>query len=129
MRHGNQFAGRARTRQKPQRSLADAGLTGDQIATEASRCFNCGCLAVNPSDIAVALVALDATIVNSARTISAESFFRADAAKSTILDTDEIITGIMIPGPSGHFRQNYTKFTPGEMTFSANSTGISYSGD
>jgi NADPH-dependent glutamate synthase beta subunit-like oxidoreductase len=87
------------------------GIGRQAAEQEASRCFNCGCLAVNPSDIAVALVALDATIVTSARTISAESFFRADAAKSTILDTDEIITGIMIPGPSGHFRQNYTKFT------------------
>jgi len=28
----------------------------------------------------------------------------------------------------GHAK-NYTKFTPGEMTFSANSTGISYNGD
>jgi hypothetical protein len=41
------------------------GLDLNAVETEAKRCFNCGCDGVNPSDIAPALVALDATIVTS----------------------------------------------------------------
>ena len=59
------------------------GLDMREIETEANRCFNCGCLAVGPSDIAMALVALEAFIVTSKRRVPAAVFFSARATKST----------------------------------------------
>jgi hypothetical protein len=82
-----------------------------EIETEASRCFNCGCLAVSPSDIGIALVALDANIVTTKRTLEAQSFFTASATGSTVLDPDELVTEIQIPKPKEGSRQNYLKFT------------------
>src|SRR4030067_3492092 len=76
-----------------------------------SRCFNCGCLAVSPSDIGIVLVALDANIVTTKRTLDAQSFFTASATGSTVLAPDELITEIQIPKPRGGVRQNYLKFT------------------
>jgi CO/xanthine dehydrogenase FAD-binding subunit len=87
------------------------GLTGDQIATEASRCFNCGCLAVGPSDLAMALVALDARVVTTKRSVPAQIFFSASATNSTILEGDELIKEIRIPKPPAGSRQRYDKFT------------------
>ncbi len=67
------------------------------------------CMAVNPSDIAPALVALDAKIVTSARTINAEDFWAADkGVKSTVLDDDEIVTEIQVPAFSG--KSAFVKF-------------------
>jgi NADPH-dependent glutamate synthase beta subunit-like oxidoreductase len=82
-----------------------------EIEMEASRCFNCGCLAVSPSDIAIALIALDANIVTTKRTLDAQSFFAASATGSTALDPDELVTEIQIPKPKEGSRQNYLKFT------------------
>ena len=60
------------------------------------------CLAVNPSDMAPALVALDASIVTSARTIAADDFWTADSGfKSTVLEDDEIVTEIQVPAVTG----------------------------
>jgi hypothetical protein len=87
------------------------GLSLSQIETEASRCFNCGCLAVSPSDIGIALIALDANIVTTKRTVDTQSFFTASATGSTVLDPDELITEIQIPKPRDGVRQNYLKFT------------------
>jgi NADPH-dependent glutamate synthase beta subunit-like oxidoreductase len=87
------------------------GLSLDSIGKEASRCFNCGCLAVGPSDIAMALVALDARVVTSKRTVPAQAFFNASATSSTILDKDELIKEIRIPKPAQGARQAYEKFT------------------
>ncbi len=83
----------------------------DEVAMEAQRCFNCGCLAVTPSDVAVALVALSATIVTTKRKIAAERFFKASATSSTLLEPDEIITEVFIPDPPRGSRQSYDKFT------------------
>ncbi len=82
-----------------------------EIETEASRCFNCGCLAVSPSDIGIALTALDAKIFTSKRTVDAQTFFTADATKSTLLDPDEIVMEIQIPKPQEGAQQKYLKFT------------------
>jgi NADPH-dependent glutamate synthase beta subunit-like oxidoreductase/CO/xanthine dehydrogenase FAD-binding subunit len=82
-----------------------------EIETEASRCFNCGCLAVGPSDIGIALVALDANIVTTKRTLDAQSFFTASATESTVLDRDEVVVEIQIPKPRDGARQSYLKFT------------------
>jgi xanthine dehydrogenase YagS FAD-binding subunit len=60
-----------------------------------------GCYAVHPSDTAPALIALDATIKTSRRSIKAEDFFQVSVAKTTVLDDDEIVTEIQIPKPAG----------------------------
>jgi NADPH-dependent glutamate synthase beta subunit-like oxidoreductase/CO/xanthine dehydrogenase FAD-binding subunit len=87
------------------------GLGLGEIETEANRCFNCGCLAVSPSDIAIALIALDASIVTTKRTLDAQSFFSASATRSTALDADELVTEIQIPKPKDGARQTYLKFS------------------
>jgi NADPH-dependent glutamate synthase beta subunit-like oxidoreductase/CO/xanthine dehydrogenase FAD-binding subunit len=83
----------------------------NEIEAEASRCFNCGCLAVNPSDIGIALIALDAKIVTTKRTVKAQDFFTGSATGSTLLDPEEVVTEIQIPKPSDGVMQNYLKFT------------------
>ena len=87
------------------------GLSSSEIEIEASRCFNCGCLAVNPSDIGTALTALNAKIVTSKRTVDAQTFFTADATKSTLLEPDEVVKEIQIPKPKNGAQQKYLKFT------------------
>ena len=66
------------------------------------------CVAVNPSDTAPALVALDASLVTSKRTIPIEEFFDVKIPKSTVLDDDEIVTEIQIPAFSG--KSAFVKF-------------------
>ncbi len=87
------------------------GLTMDEIETEAGRCFNCGCLAVGPSDVGIALVALNAHIVTTTRTIEAARFFAATATTSHVLEADELIKEVRIPRPPLGSRQRYEKFT------------------
>ena len=70
-----------------------------------------GCFAVSPSDIAVALVALDASVVTTKRTLPAHLFFKATATNSTVLKTDELITEIQIPKPTTGAIQRFAKFT------------------
>jgi CO/xanthine dehydrogenase FAD-binding subunit len=87
------------------------GLDRSAVEIEANRCFNCGCIAVNPSDIAPALVAMDARIVTSKRTINAEQFWAADkVTKSTMLESDEIVTEIQIPAPLAGIKSAFIKF-------------------
>jgi NADPH-dependent glutamate synthase beta subunit-like oxidoreductase/CO/xanthine dehydrogenase FAD-binding subunit len=86
-------------------------FTMDEIETEARRCVSCGCLAVGPSDLAIALVALDALIVTSKRMLKAERFFAASATSSTVLEPEELIKEIRIPRPPASARQSYRKFT------------------
>jgi len=87
------------------------GVMLEEAEREAHRCFNCGCLAVEPSDVGIALVALRATIVTTKRRMPAEDFFRAGATSSTVLDPDELIREIRIPKPPAGTRQRYEKFT------------------
>jgi xanthine dehydrogenase YagS FAD-binding subunit len=68
------------------------------------------CMAVNPSDTAPALVALNAKIVTSKRTINAEEFWAVKIPRSTILDNDEIVTEIQIPGLSAGVKSAFVKF-------------------
>ncbi len=88
-----------------------AGLTLAETQREAHRCFNCGCLAVAPSDVGIALVALGATIVTTRRRIVAQDFFSASATCSTLLYADELIKEIRIPRPTAGAHQKYEKFT------------------
>ena len=87
------------------------GLALSDVEGEARRCFNCGCLAVGPSDVGIALIALGATIVTSTRSIDAESFFSTSATDATVLEPNELITEIRIPRPAEGTRQSYLKFT------------------
>ncbi len=83
----------------------------DAARKEAGRCVDCGCLAVGPSDVGLALVALDANIVTTKRTIGAADFFAAHARASHVLESDELITEIRIPKPPAGVRQHFAKFT------------------
>jgi xanthine dehydrogenase YagS FAD-binding subunit len=69
-----------------------------------------GCYAVHPSDTAPALMALNAEVVTSKRTIALEDFFQVDVGKTTVLDFDEIITEIRIPAPAVGLRSSFMKF-------------------
>lgn len=56
------------------------------------------CVAVNPSDTAAALMALEAVIVTTTRTIPVTEFFSAEYGKqSTVLNVDEIVLAIDLP--------------------------------
>ncbi|NLA86530.1 MAG: FAD-dependent oxidoreductase, partial [Clostridiales bacterium] len=84
--------------------------TIEEAARETLRCMNCGCHAVHPSDVAPALIALDARIVTNCRTIHAEDFFAVRISCNTILDKDEIITEIQIPAPPAGAKSVFMKF-------------------
>jgi xanthine dehydrogenase YagS FAD-binding subunit len=67
-----------------------------------------GCYAAHPSDIAPALIALDAEIVISGnRTEPAEGFF--DGFSKTVLADDEIVTEIRVPTPPSGSKQAFVK--------------------
>ncbi|HTY62014.1 MAG TPA: FAD binding domain-containing protein [Acidobacteriota bacterium] len=68
------------------------------------------CVAVNPSDTAPALVALNAKIRTNKRTIEAEAFWDMTVPGSTILAADEIVTEIQIPTPAAGSRSAFIKF-------------------
>jgi CO/xanthine dehydrogenase FAD-binding subunit len=87
-----------------------AGYSTEAVQVEANRCFNCGCVAVSPSDVSVALIALDATIRTTRRTIAAEQFFAARQGRSTVLEDDELVTEILIPAARPGTRQGFFKF-------------------
>ncbi len=84
--------------------------TLEGIRSEAARCVNCGCIAVNASDMAPALMALGAKIKTTRRTIAADDFFAANIMKCTVLEKDELVEEIEIPAPSKNNRQGYQKF-------------------
>jgi xanthine dehydrogenase YagS FAD-binding subunit len=69
-----------------------------------------GCFAVHPSDTAPALVALDAKIITSSRTIDAEKFFEVKPVKTTVLKADEIVTAIQLPEPAAGSSSAFLKF-------------------
>lgn len=83
--------------------------TREEALKEASRCLNCGCYAVNPSDVAPALIALGAKVVTTERTVDAESFFDVGIPSNTVLREGEIVTEIRIPelpaGAKSHFKK------------------------
>jgi xanthine dehydrogenase YagS FAD-binding subunit len=60
-----------------------------------------GCYAVHPSDIAPALVALDATIRTTKRNLRIEDFFLVLPTRTIVLDFDEIVTEIILSPPDG----------------------------
>jgi xanthine dehydrogenase YagS FAD-binding subunit len=69
-----------------------------------------GCIAVHPSDTAPALIALDAQIKTSKRTLPAEDFFQVEVSRTTVLDEDEIVIEIQIPTPVDGTKSVFFKF-------------------
>jgi xanthine dehydrogenase YagS FAD-binding subunit len=68
------------------------------------------CLAVHPSDIAPALIALNAKVVTTTRTIEAEKFFDVKFPGNTVLAANEIITEIQVPAPPAGAKSAFLKF-------------------
>ena len=69
-----------------------------------------GCLAVHPSDTAPALIALNAKIVTTKRTLDAENFFAVGKPNNTVLETGEVIREIQIPKPPAGAKSAFIKF-------------------
>jgi len=80
------------------------------VETEARRCIDCGCVAVNAADLAPALLALEARIKTTRRTLAAEAFFAARVKSTTVLEPGELVTEIAIPVLPPHTVQRYLKF-------------------
>jgi xanthine dehydrogenase iron-sulfur cluster and FAD-binding subunit A len=87
------------------RTLEAAAVRG-----EAARCFNCGCVAASPSDLAPVFVALDATVVTTARRIPAGAFFAAAPGGSTVLAPGELVLEVVVPASAAARRCGYRKF-------------------
>ena len=69
-----------------------------------------GCYAVHPSDTAPALVALNAEIKTSRRTVPADDFFAVNVSKNTMLAADEIVKEIRIPAQRNNTKSHFLKF-------------------
>lgn len=87
------------------------GLNSGDTEEEANRCFNCGCVSVNASDIGVALVALDAMVkivgAKGTRTVPIDEFF---GSLRNSLTADEMVTEIQIPRLPDGSKQAFYKF-------------------
>jgi len=83
--------------------LEDSETPGlEEALGEARRCLNCGCYTVHTSDIAPALIALNAEIATNKRVIPAESFFEVGTLSNTVLEYNEVITEVRVPAlPAG----------------------------
>ncbi|MEM2464952.1 MAG: FAD-dependent oxidoreductase [Candidatus Bathyarchaeia archaeon] len=86
------------------------GLSEHEVKEEVTRCIDCGCVMAHPSDVAPALIVLDARIVTNKRIIPAEKFFKLDSLNTTVLDPDEIVTEIQIPTPKNGTKSKFMKF-------------------
>ena len=87
------------------RNLADEdaqSLSMAEARKEAGRCMNCGCYSVNASDLANVMVALDATLVTTAKEIAARDFFTTKLKAYDMLDRGELIRDIRIPVKAGY---------------------------
>lgn len=83
--------------------------TMEEAQKEATRCMNCGCYAVNPSDTAPALIALGATIKTNQRELSAADFCCSNAKPQETLHDGEVITAVKVPVLQGCI-MHYDKF-------------------
>ncbi len=68
------------------------------------------CIAVHISDTAPALIALNAKVVTSKRTIEAENLFDVRMPANTVLSADEIIKEIQVPAPPAGAKSSFLKF-------------------
>ena len=106
-RYPHQVGGRIMCRRKGGGScMAVSGDNRYHAILEGKKCF-----AVCPSDTAVALTALDATIKvagpSDERTISIKEFFKP---LRNDLEVDEIVTEIQVPQPPDRAKQTFLKF-------------------
>ena len=95
-----------------ERSLTDEDSVSFDTETacrEASRCMNCGCYSVSPSDLAPMLIALGADLVTTDRTVSAEEFFTGNLKICDNLHPGELIKEILVPYQKGNVT-HYDKF-------------------
>ncbi len=67
------------------------------------------CIAVHISDTAPALMALNAKVVTTARTIEVENFFDVKIPGNTVLAPGEIITEIQVPTPPAGAKSAFLK--------------------
>ncbi len=72
-----------------------------------SSIFGGPCFAAFPSDIAIPLAALNATVVTTKNNIPISEFF---VVLGNVLDADEIITEIQVPEPDAATKQVFLKF-------------------
>jgi NADPH-dependent glutamate synthase beta subunit-like oxidoreductase/CO/xanthine dehydrogenase FAD-binding subunit len=87
------------------------GLGLSEIGNEGNRCFNCGCVSVNSSDMGVVLLASDARLKiagpRGTKTIPVGEFF---GSLRNSLEADEMVTEIQVPRPPEGARQTFLKF-------------------
>ncbi len=69
-----------------------------------------GCVASCPSDVAPALLALNASIVTNKKTWKAADFFAPKGEQINALDGDEIVTEVQVPTPPAGTKSTYMKF-------------------
>jgi len=75
----------------------EIATTMEEAQKEAKRCMNCGCYAVNPSDTAPALIALDATIQTNQRELSAADFCCGNTKAQEVLREGEVVMAVKVP--------------------------------
>lgn len=68
------------------------------------------CIAVNISDTAPALIALNAIVITDRRRIEAENFFDVQKPSNTVLAMDEVIKEIQVPVPPKGAKSTFIKF-------------------
>ena len=69
-----------------------------------------GCVAINASDVAPALIALGASIKTTQRVVEAEDFFSAKDCRTTVLDKNEIVTEVRVPAPTPGTKSAFIKY-------------------
>ena len=115
---GRDCTGRSEKLRPEQKPVSDRMLFEEDYSTaplpiiekEALRCFNCGCVAACPSDLAPALAALNAMIVTTERNIRAEEFFAAGVQASTVLRQGELVKEVILPKAGKDMRSAYLKY-------------------
>lgn len=85
-------------------------LPEEAVRGEACRCFNCGCLAVNPSDMANMLYAYGARVRTSLRELDGAVFFAGSTRVKDILKPGEIVLEIVVPIPEPGTVAVYDKY-------------------
>ena len=85
-------------------------LPEEAVRGEACRCFNCGCLTVNPSDMANMLYAYGARVRTSLRELDGAVFFAGSTRVKDILKPGEIVLEIVVPGPEPGTVAVYDKY-------------------
>ncbi len=69
------------------------------------------CLAVNQAELAPPLLALEALIVTTSRTIPIGEFFSVGVLSSTVLEPGELVTEVRVPLPEEGTRMAYKRFS------------------